>query len=153
MSLEKKIEEIEGEIEGLAKVDAAAERAMLTTGWYAHCVPNSDKTPYGFNYHTHGMERSFQHKNIQIVLPIDFQVAHSLATAIINEVKKGKKFEAGVEYEGIMANGFKVKFVDAIESQRPVLRLLIPDKNGKYKGQFAAQLTMLDNQGPIKQID
>lgn len=114
-------------------------------GWYAHYVPSGDGTPTGANYHTHGLERSYDHKNIQIILPLSFQTAHGLANTIIAEIKKGTKFEAGVDYDNIMANGYKVRFIDATECGRPVLRLLIPDKNHKFEGMYALQLEGLEH--------
>ena len=119
--------------------------SMETLGWYAHCVPSGDNTPYGYNYHTHGMEHSFKHPNIQIVLPIDFVAAHNIAYAIVEKIRKGVRFEANIDYKGIMENDYLIRFIDAKECGRSVLRLLIPDKNGKYEGEFAAQLTMLDS--------
>jgi len=120
-------------------------------GWYAHCVPSNDFTPYGFNYHTHGLERSFGHTNIQVVIPIKFEIAHAIVTDIVTEIKNGKKFEPNVDYADIVANGYMVRFIEARECGRPVLRLLVPDPNGKYEGYYAKQLTMLDNQEGVEE--
>jgi hypothetical protein len=119
---------------------------MEKHGWYAHYVPSGDKTPTGANYHTHGLERSFGHRNIQIILPLEPKTAHDLTHAIIAKIKEGIRFEAGVDYTDIMQNDYKVRFIAARESGRDVLRLLIPDKEGEFKGKFAVQLEGLDNQ-------
>lgn len=114
-------------------------------GWYAHVVESGDKTPYSYNYHTHGFEGLFNHKNIQIVIPMPPERAHDFATIIVNEIKSGKRFSTGVDYPDLAGNGFMVRFIDAMECGRSVLRMLVPDKAGKYEGYFAKQLTMLDN--------
>ncbi len=120
--------------------------SMEKVGWYAHCVPGGDNTPFGFNYHTHGMERSWGHRNIQIVMPLDFTVCHTFANVIVAAVKKGMKFEPNVDYPDIAGGGYTVRFIEAKECGRSVLRMIIPDKNHKYEGDFAEQLTLLDNQ-------
>jgi len=122
------------------------EAIMLEVhGWYAHCVPSGDKTtPTGFNYHTHGFEKSYGHKDIQIVLPINPKVAHELIIAILSKIKSGVRFEVDIEYTGIMKNDYKVRFIAAKEYSRDVLRLLIPDKDGEFKGMYAKQFKGLD---------
>jgi len=126
----------------IAKKEAMDKHFMETVGWYSHYVPH---TGSWINYHTHGLERSYGHKNIQICMPLSQQQAHGLANMLVIEIKKGKKFEAGVDYEGLMAKGYKVRFIEAKECGRSVLRLLIPDVNGKYEGKFAPQLENLDD--------
>lgn len=124
------------------RMEAMDKHFMEKSGWYAHYVPH---TGDWINYHTHGLERTFGHKNFQITMPVSQEQAHGLANMLIAEVKKGKKFEAGVDYEGLMAKGYKVRFIEAKECGRTVLRLLIPDVNGKYEGKFAPQLENLDD--------
>jgi len=120
----------------------AAERL----GWWEHCVPNGDKTPYGYNYHTHNFQEKFGVPDIQIVFPIDPATAHELINVIIYKIEKqGLKLKPNKYYSNIAGGGYKVKFIEAIECGRPVLRMLLPDVDGKYEGKYAKQLTMLDN--------
>lgn len=63
---------------------------------------------------------------------------------IVENIKKGTVYEPGNKYDKIIQN-YKVEFINAKESGRSVLRLLIPDANGKYEGVYAEQLTKLNN--------
>lgn len=129
-------------IEDFAKHD---KEAMEEHGWYAHVIPSGDNTPFGYNYHTHGLERSYEHLNIQIVMQLDPHIAHQIVADIIAEIKKGKRFVIDTDYPNLVGGGYMVRFIDATECGRPVLRLLVPDKNGKYEGDYAKQFTMLDS--------
>ena len=115
-------------------------------GWFAHLVMNDDRCPSGVNAHTHNLKEAYGHKDIQICLNIPPNVINGLFESVVDEIKKGVKFETGKEYDKIFCGGFKAKFIDAFELGRPVLRLLIPDKNGKYEGPYAVQLTKLNNE-------
>lgn len=115
-------------------------------GWFAHCVPGGDNTPCGgFNYHTHGLETSWNHPNIQIVLPLRFETAHHIVADIVERIKGGERFEPNKDYADIVGGGYMVRFIEAKECGRSVLRLVIPDKNGVYEGDFAEQFIMLDS--------
>ena len=133
----------ENGISELRKVEAEYIKKI---GWFAHLVANDDRCPSNTNAHTHHVKESYGHKDIQICLNIAPEVVNGLFSVIVGEIKKGKKFEAGIEYDNIFSHGFKAKFLDAFETGRPVLRLLIPDKNGKYEGVYAEQLTKLNNE-------
>lgn len=105
------------------------EEAFRKYGWYAHIVPD-DAYPLGLNYHTHGMPESYGHQDIQVVLPIDPGKIHRIVSDIVWLVKDGRKFHAGEIAEGVI-KGLNVSFVEAEESGRMVLRLILPDKNGE----------------------
>jgi hypothetical protein len=136
-----------------AEYDRWEETQLRKVGWIAHCVfprvdaPNeNDNYPSGVNYHTHGLLGSFNHPDIQICFPASMESLHGIANAVIHEIKKGKKFEAGVKYYDIMQPPYAVEFIKARECGRDVLRLLIPDKNGEYKQHpYDKQLTLLDD--------
>lgn len=133
----------ENGMEALKKIEA---ECIKKVGWFAHLVMNEDKCPNGVNAHTHNVKEKFGHKDIQICLSVNPQVISGLFAIVVGEIRKGRKFESGIEYDNIFDGGFKAKFLDAFECGRPVLRLLIPDKNGKYEGAYATQLTKLNNE-------
>lgn len=122
---------------------------MKEPDWFSHCVPGDPDTPYNFNYHTHGLEKLFNHKNIQVVMPMNPKTIHAIINRLIEEIRQGTQFLPNQDYENLMADGYKVRFIEAKECGRDVLRLLIPDKEGKYEGEYADQLTMLDNWSDI----
>lgn len=115
-------------------------------GWYGHFVEDDKKCPYSINAHTHNLKEAYNHKDLQVCLNIDPAIINALFASVVDEIKKGAKFESGKEYDNIFKGVFKAKFIDAFECGRQVLRLLIPDPNGKYEGKYADQLTKLNNQ-------
>jgi hypothetical protein len=114
-------------------------------GFVTRFITDDYKCPFGINYCTHGLYRTFKHPNLQICFQIDARIAHDLFHIVVNMIRDGKKFVAGKKYSGI-AEGYNTEFIDAIENGRPVLRMLIPDKDGTYSEPiFSKQLKMLDN--------
>lgn len=121
-------------------LDRKAKEDMAMFGWYAHYVPDDDQCPGGINYHTHGLIESYGHKDLQIVFPLDMNMCHSIATEVVDKIKAGAKFVPDTFYDEILGNGYKVQFIEAKECDRDVLRILIPDKDHQYKGNYAKQL-------------
>ena len=128
---------------GMEAVEKMQEDAIKKYGWYAHLVTDP-MCPANTNIHTHHVMESFGHKDFQICLNIQPNTLHMILADAIDQVKEGIKFEPGKKYDKIIAN-YKVEFIEATEMGRPVLRLLIPDENGKYEGPYAEQLTKLNN--------
>lgn len=104
---------------------------MEKYGWIAHFITDHDPTsPTGVNVHTHGLVENFNHPDLQVVLPIPPQVAHGLLCAAIDQIKAGTRFHAGQQYDKICGNDYKITFVQAIEGDRAVLRMILPTPNG-----------------------
>ena len=107
---------------------------MEKHGWYVDCVFDSEdckcESGTGADVHTHGLPESFGHPDLQCVLPINGKLIHSVFITIVNKIKEGKKFESGKCYSGLI-KGFKLRFVESVECSRKVLRVILPDKNGK----------------------
>lgn len=126
--------------DGPEATNAREAGMMRTHGWYAHYV--FDTAPP--HYHTHGFPESFNHKDIQIMLPgLNPHIMHGIAERIVELIKEGKTFEPGQDYDGI-AQGYKTRFILARECDRPVLRLIVPDKAGnldqdKLEQKYAVQ--------------
>ena len=125
------------------EVSEEFERESLEKyGWYAHMVTDNDpQSPTGVNIHTHALAELWNHPDFQCVFPIDPRIVMTVWHQIINDIKKGKFFEANIDYEGYLQGGYKIRFIEAKECGRQVLRMLICDKEGKYEGgNFAKQL-------------
>ncbi len=103
---------------------------MLRYGWYVHFVFEDKDFPYGINFHTHGIEDSFAHPDLQICFPIQKEMAHQIFNAIVAEIKKGIVFKAGKQYADIIGEGLNIAFIQAIECGRPLLRIIFRDENG-----------------------
>jgi hypothetical protein len=107
------------------------QAAMIAEhGWYAHTVPDDPDSPTGFNAHTHGLEDGYGHPDFQLVLPLPFATAHQILINLVDAVKAGRRFKAGHGVRRII-HGYDVSFADATEGGRDVLRVIIPDPEGR----------------------
>lgn len=129
---------------GQAAANKFEADAIKKYGFYIHFVPNDCGCPHHMNIHTHGILEVFKHKDLQICFPLPQQVALETLHNVVHYIKDGKTFVSGKKYSGIIRN-YNIEFIDAIECGREVLRLLVPNKEGTYAGEFGLQLTMLDN--------
>lgn len=116
-------------------VDKFAKDCMKKYGWYAHYVMLDASH---VNYHTHGVYKSFQHCDFQIVLPIDYRLAHKLFGDLVTKVKEGARFSSGYRYSEVIKN-FDVLFTLRQENERAVERLILPDKNGNLEPEKMAE--------------
>lgn len=119
--------------DGMDEVLLKEAENMESVGWYAHMVQDDPDYPTGMNYHTHGLPTSFNHTDFQVCAFIDPRAIHSVVTDLIENIKTGKTYEAGEIVEGILTEGFTLTFKATSECGRPVLRIILPDKNGCLK--------------------
>lgn len=107
------------------------QQAMIKQyGWVAHYLTDHDRqSPTGCNVHTHGVMESYNHPDFQCVVPIPPTIVHSLISTLVNRVKAGERFEAGKRYDKVVLN-MDVTFIEATETGRTVLRLILPSANG-----------------------
>lgn len=108
---------------GVEAFHADSKRMIKEFGWVAHGVPK--------NYHTHGLQENFDHPDIQIVFPMPPHICHPLANIVVELIKGGKKFTEGDINFDILAGDFPVRFIKAKECGRDILRMILPDKQGK----------------------
>ena len=107
------------------------EMEMLASfGWYSHLVEDQH-IETGMNFHTHGLDLSWDHPDIQIVVPYP-DVCKEVANCVVHNIKNGVKYEAGGIYNDIIKDR-RVKFVNARENKRIVLRIIFPDTNGNLE--------------------
>lgn len=119
-------------------------------GWYAHVVMQGANTPTGYDMHTHGLAEKSEHADFQIVLPMATELAHTLLKTLVHRVQAGEKFKDGDVVERVCGDGYKVKLVSAVEAGRPVLRVILPDPEGRLArneigGDYARQYEDLDS--------
>lgn len=130
--------------DGYEAVREKEARALENDGWYAHYVSNDDKCPFGVNYHTHGFPQKLGHRDIQICFPLGPDRAHEIMWAVYHNLAENKLgYTPGVRYSGILEK-YDVMFIDAQENGRDVLRLILPDVNNKFEGDFAKQLEKVE---------
>jgi hypothetical protein len=118
--------------------DAAARlrweaEQLAKHGYYFHFVlPEDDEeAAMCINAHTHGLSDTFAHPDLQIVFPVEEQLAGEIFEPFVCEIRQGKKFNSGDRVPFPFNDEFEFLLVDAIESGRPVLRIIIPDNNGR----------------------
>lgn len=114
---------------GLTELEAREKENMVKYGWYVHFVMDDDEAPYEYNMHTHGLEVTSKHLNLQICCPLPMEVAHDILGIIVDQIKDGVIYTAGTRVAGIIKN-FDVLFVEATECGRTVLRVILPDATG-----------------------
>jgi len=120
---------------------------MEKFGWYAHFIIDEDEQVHSdmVNIHTHGLEESFDHIDMQIVFPIHPKVAMNLFHILVDRIKNGETFKTGINYDDIIKD-HGAKFILAYETNRQVMRLILPDQDGninpgtfkdpRYEGQY-----------------
>jgi len=104
-------------------------------GFCVHFVIYTAKPPSRRRYqsiHTHGLEQSQGgHYDLEITLPVSGEDAAEVISNVVDKIKKGKEFRDGDIVSGILV-GYDVKFVKRKESGRDILRILLPDRDGRY---------------------
>lgn len=108
---------------------------MNVHGWVVDAIHDtkdfSCDTETGVDIHTHGIQESFDHPDLQCILPADINIIHSIFCIIVENIKRGKKYESGKCYGDILNNGYKLRFIEATQGGRRVLRVILPDRKGK----------------------
>lgn len=110
------------------------EQEMLNLyGWYVHYVTDfKELRDKGMaNIHTHGVSETFNHLDIQVVLPLSPEIIHPVLVKVVERIQMGETFEEHTHYRDIFFDK-NVCFVIREEGGRQVLRMLIPDSNGRF---------------------
>jgi len=121
--------------------EAWAAEKMESVGWYQHLVVGEEIKPAGFNAHTHGLSKTYNHPDFEIVFPFNQGMsdrdAESLINnvfwAFVNRIKEGEKFEVAQEVSDII-KVFNVLLVASNDGKRDLLRVVFPDPTGNYFG-------------------
>lgn len=123
------------------------KQQMDRYGWHAEVSHNAN-LPFHYSLRTYGLRESYDHPELQCCFPfINPQYIMTFWHKLIDSIiKKGGKLVADYDYEGIAANGLKLRFVNVLMGGEKLLRILIPDKDGTYdRHPYNEQLTLLDD--------
>ena len=93
-------------------------------GWTVHVITDEPTA------HTHGLEESYGHLDVQVWLPTNHRKQYELLATVAEAVKAGRRYAAGKEYNDLF--NVPVRFVEREEGGRRVLRLIVPDPNGLF---------------------
>lgn len=137
-------------------IDQLISKLLQDHGWYYTANFSSYGMPNGVDIHTHGLFENFQHRDLQICLPVtadDLEQVAWLFDEIIGEIKKGNHFEANKRYMGILPDHHILSFADAIVGGRKYLRILYPDPQGSLEEfPYDSQLTLLSDGSSLKAL-
>ena len=127
------------------KVPGISEQKLIypnhPVDWIIHLVKNGNVCeecgdvemgllPNACNSHTHGMER-YNHLNFQLVLNYSNEEIMRILNTLGCMVRDGFRFEDGDLIEGIYLDcPVKLKLFN--ETERSVLRVIVPDKYNKF---------------------
>jgi hypothetical protein len=104
--------------------------SLMEYGFFSHYVTGNDpQSPSGFNSHTHGLDL-IGGFDFQITIPLKYEIISSIFHDLAARTKSGRKFSNGEILDDVLSNGYKCRLVLAEESERPVLRVIMPDPNG-----------------------
>jgi len=111
--------------------DKKINEIIEKVGWYVHYVFDDDSTPNEVNIHTHGLVEKYNHPDIQICFALPQKVAHGVLWAAVNQIADGVVFTTRKRFEHVLTD-YDVVFANAVENGRPVLRMILPDKNNNF---------------------
>jgi hypothetical protein len=119
--------------DGIDTVRAREELFMQKYGWHAHIVRDDDTCPFGYNFHTHGLDVSFDHLNFQACIPVDPEIPHAVISDLISMIKEGRIFIEGDVVRGLLKGGdgtYGITFKIVTSNGEDLLRIIFPDVNG-----------------------
>ena len=129
--------------EALKRLNETRQKNIEEFGYFAEFVVGGDTV----NYHTHGVLENFDHPDFQIVLNIDPKTANWIFHDMVEKIKSGDRFEPGKVYSGILGNGYNIAVTPAMESNRDVLRVILPDDSGSLESSEKDYALQLENLG------
>lgn len=109
-------------------LDNKMQKQLEEVGWIMHVVSSDEGVRA--NHHTHGLEDHLGHLDLQIVLNIDPEISRNIFGGIVEEIKKGKTYKSG-KHSGVIES-YDVQMLEFEESDRTILRIILPDPNGKF---------------------
>lgn len=108
------------------------ERELLAKyGFVIHNVFPSSEEEILWSHHTHGLKENFNHMDLEIVLPVNPNIAGAVIHGMVELIKEGESFENKLISDKVIRD-YDVQLVKTKEGKREVLRIILPDKNGKF---------------------
>lgn len=115
------------------------QEIMEQYGYVIHYVfPEEGSDEVLLDCHTHGLKENFNHIDLQIVLPIPTEVIGGIIHQMTESIKEGESFENLVMSERVIRD-YPVQLVKIDTGDREVLRIVLPDVNGKFPGDIGCQ--------------
>lgn len=116
----------------LAEIEARSIELLREYGYYVHVVLPSDQDnypEYWASVHTHGLEWTADHPNLEIQIRIDPQVSQSIIAGVVSRIFEGERFESG-RRSGVIQD-FDVFLLPVKNHAGETLtRIILPDADG-----------------------
>lgn len=103
--------------------------AIAKYGWYAEYILDTEHP----DFHTHGFRQKFKHLDFQIVMPnFPSNLAMYCFHEIARFISEGNSYKDGDLLHDNILDGLTIKLFQTKESGRPVLRMIMPDKQNRF---------------------
>jgi hypothetical protein len=109
--------------------------ALEIEGWNIHVIYPGCGFPNHFCAMTEGFEITFNHPEIQMVIPMRPDWIHAMFMEVAACLKSGHTISTGENdfYLDIMPQPYAVRFIEKQYNGKTVLRMLCPDKNNTFE--------------------
>lgn len=108
------------------------EKMLEKYGFVIHSVfPTEEDEDIMWDSHTHGLKENFNHIDLQIVLPMNPNIVGAILHGMVNSIKEGYSFENQSVSDRVIEN-YNVQLVRVNDGDRELLRVVLPDVNGKF---------------------
>lgn len=107
------------------------EELIEKYGFVIHNVFPSSDDEILWSHHTHGLKENFNHMDLEIVLPINPNVVGGIFHSMVKQIKEGESFEDKLISNRVIQN-YDVQLVKVNDGHRELLRIILPDVNGKF---------------------
>lgn len=116
----------------IKSINEEAEKNIAEYGFHMWYL--TDKDSEMINCFTQGLDVSYNHKNLQIVLPIENTKAANIMHTLVDGVKAGKEITSNNIHNGLLSVPILAVEVEASPSTQnlEVIRIIFPDGNGKF---------------------
>lgn len=119
-------------MENLKELRKETEKIMREHGYIVHSVFPSEKDTSGkVSHHTHGLKENFNHMDLEIALAIHPNLARAVLGGVAEQIKSGEVFEDKLMSDKII-QGYNVQLFKMKSDNRELLRIVLPDENGKF---------------------
>lgn len=104
------------------------EEQLQEHKFFWHYVPPKPGEA-AINIHTHGLEQTLKHLDLQLVAPIDLEVCAGILHDVVLLIKEGLVLKSGEDINNVL-KGMPVGVLEVSEDDRKVMRLILPDEKG-----------------------
>ena len=108
------------------------EEMIKKYGFVIHNVfPSEEDEDILYSIHTHGLKENFNHMDLEVVLPMNPNIVAGIFHGMVDSIKDGETFEDKSTSDRVIQN-FDVQLVRVNDGARDLLRIVLPDENGKF---------------------